>query len=237
LVTARYATKMQVEASPQSRSSLKRKRTKNVRPTDTTKALNVTSSNTGKDGRRHTLSLPHLQPVYSNTRTAIQSPRSLGPTVPRQLFSPAEPVFVRAITARSRLFMKSVKARTSPGPVSPLISSMLSRAPLDLPIATYIKEAPVRNVVGSQPTPLNSPLNSRYRQPHQPISPASRAPLSCVSSAQEILSALRPPAAQIVLSSTLTTSGGNFLNIRTEDSGEPSFDLETHGTPALHWFP
>ena len=220
LVMARNATQMQVEAS--SRSSVKRKRAKSIRPTNTNTTSNESSLlySTLETARGDGDSRP-LRPRSSRSmRSFTQTSRK--PEVACQPLSPSKPVLLRTLTARSRLLLNSVRSAT---PVSPSIASMPSRPCSHSHTAAYINQLNQlhgEQVTESQSAPHNSTSSSLRRSLHQSFDPTSRPLVSSMSSPQQIIAALQPPKAQVVLSSTSTLSEGppTFPAICTNDSNE-----------------
>ena len=218
LVMARNATQMQVEAS--SRSSVKRKRMKSSRPTNTNTASNESSllystrETAGGDSRP-------LRPRSSRSMRSFTQ-TSQKPEVACQSLSPSKPVLLRTLTARSRLLLNSVRSAT---PVSPSIASMPSRPRSHSHTAAYINQLNQfhgEQVTESQSVPHNPASSSLRRSLHQSFDPISRPLVSSMSSPQQIIAALQPPKAQVVLSSTSTLSEGppSFPTICTNDSNE-----------------
>ena len=201
LETARNATHMQAETS--SRSSVKRKRTTSVRLTnaDSTSHVPIITHESVVEGHRRTFSAPRLQPLGSMRsfiETSIRNPSSLVGEVAHQLPLPAGPV-LRTLTARSHLLLKSVKSQTTAASVSPSVANLLSHLRPDPRAAAYVNQLLVGQVAESQPVSLNAPSNVSDRYLRQP---AVLSSYTVLSGPQQILAALQPPIAQIVLSST-----------------------------------
>jgi hypothetical protein len=218
LVMARNATQIQVEAF--SRNSVKRKRTKSICPTNTNMtSLSFSTYGTARgDGDSRP---PHPQSsrsMRSFMQTSSRKPGPLTAKVACQPLSPNEPVLLRTLTARSRLLLNSDRSSTS---ISPSVASMPSRPRSHSHTAAY-DQLHGGQVTESQPAPYNPALSPLRRSLPQSFVPNSRPLVSSKLSPQQILAALQPPKAQVVLSSTSVFSEGPriFPAICTNDSNE-----------------
>lgn len=232
LVTARNATQMQAEAS--SRSSAKRKRKKSAHPLATETTSNVpnlpkgTREIVGKNVDSRPLSAPHLQPLgslHSFIQTSVRNHSSTAEGI-RQ--TPTRPL--RTLTARSRLFLKSVQSQPAVIPVLSPTADILSRRRPNPHIASYIGQLPAGQAVESQPAPWNTTLSPIHRPLHRSLVPMSHTSVPTASPPQQILAALQQPKAQIVLSSTPTLSEDSFRDfvpIFINDNSEQFVGMET----------
>jgi hypothetical protein len=210
-----------MQAKPSSRSSVKRKRTKSVGPSDGNMMSNVpyiTHEDAAEEPSRK-LSVPRLQPLRSMRsfiETSVQTP---SPSVTTDTHQPpllAGPILLRTLTARSHLLLKSVKSQTIAASVSSSIADMHPYSSSDFRVAAYVNHPPAAKMTESLPVSLNVPLNS-YSRSLQPVVSSSYALPSSSPSPQQILAALQPPKAQIVLSSTPTlyTSANAQLSVNS----------------------
>ncbi|KIM80485.1 hypothetical protein PILCRDRAFT_89709 [Piloderma croceum F 1598] len=213
LETARNATQMQAKPS---RSSVKRKRTKGVGPSDgDSNVPHLTHEDAAEEPSRK-LSTPRLQPLRSMRsfiETSVQTPSSSVAMDAHQPPLLARPVLLRTLTARSHLLFKSVKSQTIATSVSSSVANMHPHSSSDFRVAAYVNHSPVAKVTESLPVSLNVPLNSSL----QPVVSGSYALPSGSPSPQQILAALQPPKALIVLSSTptLSTSADAHLSVNS----------------------
>ena len=205
LETARNATQMQ--AKPSSRSSVKRKRTKGVDPLDgdmMTDVPYITHEDAAEEPSRK-LSVPRLQPLGSMRSFVKTSVQTHSPLIPAGTHQPpllAGPV-LRTLTARSHLLLQTVKSQTIANSVSSSVTTMHPHSSSDFRVATYVNHSPAAKVTEPLPVSLNDPS---FSGSPQPVVSSSYALLSSSPSPQQILAALQPPKAQIVLSSTQTLS-------------------------------
>ena len=197
LETARNAT--QLQASVPSLHFTKHKRTKGAssRPYPASRAGDLTQNrrNVADSDQDRRFSTPYLQPLGSmrpSTQKFIQNPGSPGPESTRQQSSPVESILLRSLTAHPHPLLESVKQKSfsSLGAGQMKCDGVMSGPPSD------------PRITGSVAPPMNSkPSNaspSRSLPQHQ--FSGSRPLQSTTPSPQQILAALQPPTAQVVLS-------------------------------------
>jgi len=200
LETARNATQMQALTSP--RSSVKRKRKKaagSTGPKLASSAYNLIQAGpeaTEYNRGDQTFSTPQLRPLGSMhplIRTSIRHPNSSAAELAHQSSSPVGPTLLRSLTAGSHLFLESVR-QTS------ILSSgtrkkhdvALSGRPSYFGIATSTVPRTISMLLIASPDCGVAP----------PLYSGSHALPFATPSPQQILAALQPPKAQIILSSS-----------------------------------
>jgi hypothetical protein len=200
LETARNATQMQALTS--SRSSVKRKRKKaagSTGPKLASSAYNLiqagpeaTKCNRG-DQTFSTSQLRPLGSMHSLIRTSIWHPSSSAAELAHQSSSPVGPTLLRSLTAGSHLLLESVRQTSIPSSGTRKKRDVaLSGRPSYPGIATSAVPRTISmSLIASRDCGVAPPLYSR-----------SHALPFVTSSPQQILAALQPPKAQIILSSS-----------------------------------
>lgn len=202
LETARHATQTETLTKP--RISFKHGPTERISSSSPTSNAHILTYDIPEEynGDRVRLT-PRLQPLNSMRsfiRTAIRNPSSSVAEFARQPSPLAKPVLLRTLTSRSHLLFKSIKSEKVTSPLSVAISHSAFPAVPSAPglSAATASQSSITQIAYSRRA--LSPLPNTTLV-HSPVFPSSKTLLSSAHSPSEILAALLPHTAQVVLSS------------------------------------
>lgn len=229
LETARHATQTETLTKP--RISFKHGPTERISSSSPTSNARILTYDIPEEynGDRVRLT-PRLQPLNSMRsfiRTAIRDPSSSVAEFARQPSPLAKPVLLRTLTSRSHLLFKSIKSEKVTSPLPMAIPHSAFRAVPSAPglSAATASQSSITQIAYSRRA--LSPLPNTTLDPlvHSPVFPSSKALLSSAHSPSEILAALLPHTAQVVLSSNSfqsANSSPSSLRIATNERLPPN---------------